>query len=107
MKSLPLNITPAVQERRIAILKALAHPSRLLMVEALAEEALCVGELHQLAGGDLSTVSKHLAVLRNAELVRDERRGAKIFYQLTAPCILKLFECLETARKTTCQPPTP
>ncbi len=107
MKPLPLNISPSVQAKRIAILKALAHPSRLLMVEALAGEALCVGELQQLAGGDLSTVSKHLAVLRQAGLVRYQRRGANVFYQLTAPCILKLFDCLETTREKTCQPRTP
>lgn len=103
MKKNTTPIGPVVRERRIAILKALAHESRMLMVEALAGGALCVCELQQLTGGDMSTVSKHLTILRNAGLVRDERRGVKVFYHLVAPCVLQIFDCLEKTRENTCQ----
>jgi ArsR family transcriptional regulator len=57
-------------------------------------------------GADVSTVSKHLAVLREAGLVLDERRGVQIFYRLRVPCILNFFGCVEavleeTAREST------
>ena len=53
-------------ERRAAVIKALAHPSRLYIVDRLAEHAHCVNELTALIGSDMSTVSKHLSVLKNA-----------------------------------------
>ncbi len=49
-------------ERRTQVMKALAHPSRLLMVDALAAGELCVCDLQELVGGDMSTVSKHLSL---------------------------------------------
>lgn len=103
----PAAADAAREKKRVEILKALAHPSRLRLIEALAAGPRCVCELHPLAGGALSTVSKHLTVLRQAGLIRDERRGANIFYHLVTPCILKLFECLENARINACQPRNP
>ncbi len=69
-------------ERRARVIKALAHPSRLLIVDKLAEHEHCVNELTTLIGSDMSTVSKHLSVLKNAGVVRDEKRGSSIYYSL-------------------------
>ena len=83
-------------ERRATILKALAHPSRLMMVEALAEGEKCVCELRELVGADISTVSKHLSVMKRAGLVECERRGLQVFYTLLSPCVLNFFSCVES-----------
>jgi len=82
-------------ERRAGVIKALAHPSRLYIVDRLAEHAHCVNELTTLIGSDMSTVSKHLSVLKNAGVVQDERRGASIYYSLRIPCILNFFKCAD------------
>ena len=47
-------------------------------------------------GADVSTVSKHLAILREAGIVRDEKRGSKVFYELRVPCVLNFFSCVES-----------
>ena len=86
-------------ERRASILKALAHPSRLMMVEELAGGERCVCELRALVGADMSTVSKHLTVLRTAGLVASEKRGLQVFYSLLSPCVLNFFTCLESVIK--------
>ncbi len=87
--------TTAEYRQRAAILKALAHPTRLLIVDELGETGeRCVCELTALVGADMSTVSRHLAQLRGAGIVETERRGAKIFYKLCFPCLSKLLECL-------------
>jgi ArsR family transcriptional regulator len=52
-----------------------------------------VGELVRLLGLDQSTVSKHLAVLRNAGVVEDERRGNAVYYRLMTPCVMDFFAC--------------
>ncbi len=79
---------------RAKIMKALAHPARLLIVEELADGERCVCEFVDMIGGDFSTVSKHLSVLRNAGLVKDRKSGLQVYYSLRCPCILKFFDCL-------------
>ena len=86
-------------EARARIAKALAHPSRLLMLDALGEKELCVGELTKLVGADQTTVSKHLAILRNAGLVEDRRSGVLVHYRLKATCLGGFWRCLETVLK--------
>lgn len=82
--------------RRAAVLKALGHPARLFMVDALAQQERCVNELTQMVGLDVSTVSKHLVVLKAAGIVRDERRGKQVFYTLRVPCVVNFFSCVES-----------
>jgi ArsR family transcriptional regulator len=81
---------------RARVLKALAHPARLQAVDELAKGERCVCELQQLIGSDMSTVSRHLAVLREAGVVIDEKRGNQVFYSLRVPCILNFFGCVES-----------
>jgi ArsR family transcriptional regulator len=83
-------------EGRAAILKALAHPSRLLIVEKLSEKSYCVCELTAMVGADTSTVSKHLSILRNAGLISDRKEGTSVYYSLEAPCLLRLLACVES-----------
>ncbi len=78
---------------RADILKALAHPVRILIVSALTDGDQCVCELNTLAEIDQSGLSRHLANLRKAGIVSDRREGMKVFYHLETPCILKAFEC--------------
>lgn len=80
---------------RARIIKALAHPVRLFFVEELARQERCVCELTAMVGLDISTVSKHLGVLKNAGILIDEKRGNQVFYQLLTPCILNFFGCIE------------
>lgn len=81
---------------RAEILKAMAHPSRLRILEALSESAKCVCELQEIVGSDMSTISKHLSLMRAAGLLKDERKGQQVFYRLRVPCILSFFGCVET-----------
>ena len=77
------------------VLKALAHPARLWMVEQLEGGERCVCELVEGFGLDFSTVSKHLLVLKNAAVVADDKRGKQVFYSLKVPCVLNFMHCVE------------
>jgi ArsR family transcriptional regulator len=81
--------------RAAEVFKALSNPNRLLIVDALSEGEQCVAELTALVGLDMSTVSAHLAVLRNVGIVSDERRSTQIFYSLRRPCLMNVFCCLD------------
>ena len=75
------------------VLKALSHESRLAIVDRLADGACTVGELVSMIGGDQSTVSKHLTVLRSAGIVDDERKGRAVEYRLVIPCVVEFLNC--------------
>jgi ArsR family transcriptional regulator len=87
-------------EARAQIIKAMAHPTRLFIVEELSHRDRCVCELTEEIGSDVSTVSKHLAILKNAGIVEDEKRGVKVYYSLKCPCVLRFFSCVESVLKT-------
>ena len=82
---------------RSNIIKAMAHPSRLFILEKLKEQEHCVCELTKMLGFDASTISKHLSVLKNAGLVKDEKRGLNVYYSLVIPCILDILNCIDSA----------
>ncbi len=86
--------TPAQFQARAKVIKALAHPSRLFIVDELSRNERCVAELTDMVGADMSTISKHLSVLKSAGIVRDEKRGSQVIYYLRVPCILKFFDCV-------------
>ena len=87
----------AKYEARARIIKAMAHPTRLFIVDELSRDGpRCVCELTEMIGSDMSTVSRHLATLKEAGIIEDERRGAQVFYRLRMKCILNFFDCVET-----------
>lgn len=83
-------------EARARVLKAMAHPTRLFIIEELEKEERCVCDLTAMVGADVSTVSKHLSVLKQAGIVIDDKRGNQVFYRLRVPCILNFFGCVES-----------
>lgn len=83
-------------EARAKIIKAMAHPTRLFIIHQLAQREQCVCELTDMVGADVSTVSKHLAVLKSAGIVHDDKRGLQVFYRLRVPCIMEFFGCVES-----------
>ena len=86
-------------EQRAGIMRALAHASRLMMVDELSRGERCVCELTELVGADMSTVSKHLSVLREAGIVDCRKEGVQVFYRLRVPCVLNVFGCVEAVRE--------
>jgi len=90
----------ALYEARAKIIKAMAHPTRLFIVDELSRHKKCVCELTEMIGADTSTVSKHLSVLKSAGIISDEKRGSQVYYSLRVPCVLNFFGCVESVMKT-------
>lgn len=82
-------------EERVTILKAMAHPTRLFILDQLKAGALCVCEINEMIDADVSTISKHLSVLKSAGLVSSLKKGLQVHYSLEMPCILESFQCIE------------
>jgi ArsR family transcriptional regulator len=90
-----MSTHPQKYEARAEILKAMAHPGRLKMLDALGEGERCVSDLQALVGSDLSTISRHLSVMRAAGLLSSRKRGNQVYYALRVPCVLKTFRCID------------
>jgi len=82
--------------KRAEVIKALAHPSRLAMIDRLEKGEACVCELQKIVNADMSTVSKHLSLMKKAGIVDDRKEGLWVYYRLKVPCIIRFLGCIET-----------
>lgn len=82
------------------MIKALAHPTRLFIVEELGCGERCVCDLTAMVGADVSTVSKHLALLRGAGIVQDKKRGTQVYYSQRCACIPRFLDCIDEILRT-------
>lgn len=86
-------------EARAKVAKAMAHPSRLFILDLLKQGEMCVSDLTQKVGADQSTVSKHLVILKETGLIDVRKEGAMSYYRVTCGCLDGFFNCLETVVK--------
>ena len=84
-------------EDAAALLKALAHPARLLVLCRLVEGEASVGELQPLTGLSMSALSQHLAVLREMSLVVTRREAQSIVYAVAQTPALRVLQALHDA----------
>ncbi|TVR75387.1 MAG: ArsR family transcriptional regulator [Spirochaetaceae bacterium] len=83
-------------EARAGILKALAHPTRIYMVDLIHREGeYCVQDLSSRVGVDTSTISRHLSLLKNAGILEDRKQGTTVYYSLGCNCIGEFMDGLE------------
>lgn len=85
--------------REAQVFKVLSHPTRLFIVHELGKKDTCVCKLTEMVGDDISTISKHLSVLRNAGVVDSIRKGNQVIYRLKLRCALKLAACADFSKK--------
>jgi len=81
-------------EEMARVMKALAHPERIFIMERLSEKEHTVGELAGLLAKSAPTVSKHLTVLRNAGLVSFRKEGLNAWYRTECKCITGFHACV-------------
>jgi ArsR family transcriptional regulator len=87
-------ITFEEAEIRAKIIKAMAHPVRLMMIEFLKKGEHSFSDVFDLFKLDKSNVSKHLLVLKEAGIVSSKKSGADMIYKLEVPCVTDFFSCV-------------
>ena len=97
-------IEQAKYRNQARIIKALAHPTRLYIVDELARGERCVCELTDMIGVEMPTVSRHLGLLKSAGILEDDKRGLQVFYRLRVPCVLDFFTCVEAVQRDHAKP---
>lgn len=78
---------------RARIIKALAHPVRLMIVDILRQGDRSFSYLNEKFDLDKSTISKHLSVLRDVGIVSSRKIKKEMIYKLEIPCVTEFFEC--------------
>lgn len=78
-----------------ALFRALAHPQRLAILEALEGKELCVCDMEEVLGLRQAYVSQQLAVLREAGLVCFRRDGWNVLYRIARPEVYELLDLAE------------
>jgi DNA-binding transcriptional ArsR family regulator len=84
-------VVPATAGRLAQVFRALADPTRVRIVSALAEAELCVGDLAAVLGMSISAISHQLRLLRELRVVRKRRDGKHIYYALDDEHVGALF----------------
>ena len=73
------------------IFQALAHPTRIAIIDLLADGELSAGELIEKLGMEQANVSQHLAVLRAKQIVVNRKAGNQVFYSVRDPILLEVL----------------
>ncbi len=84
-----------VYEVRAEILKAMAHPARLQMIDAMSDTEMCVCDLAELVDLAVPTVSRHLKKMKTAGILTTRRDGNHIYHTLRCPCVTNVFQCID------------
>ncbi len=79
---------------RSRVIKAIAHPVRLIMIDALKDGEKSFSALFSLFKLDKSTVSKHLLTLKLAGIASSRKEGNDMIYRLEVPCVTDFFDCV-------------
>ncbi|MGL1930394.1 MAG: metalloregulator ArsR/SmtB family transcription factor [Desulfotalea sp.] len=88
-----------IYQIRADIIKSLAHPTRLWIVEQLEDGEKCVCEFVDAIPADISTISKHLSILKKAGIIVSDKRGKWVYYSLKTPCVLEFSKCIDNIIK--------
>ena len=86
----------ALRQFKADIFQALAHPTRIAILESLGDGELSAGALIEKLGMEQANVSQHLAVLRAKQLVSNRKAGNQVFYSVRDPIIMKVLSLMRT-----------
>ncbi|MEN6383663.1 MAG: metalloregulator ArsR/SmtB family transcription factor [Phycisphaerales bacterium] len=88
-----------VYDKQAEILKALAHPVRIAILDFLKDGEQCVCHIAEYVASERSNVSKHLSIMVNCGILESRKEGLNMYYSLKAKCILGFFDCITNCIK--------
>lgn len=83
-----------VAENVAEVLKAVAHPVRLQIVELLENKEMCVGDIVDVLGGKQAITSQQLNMMKDKGVLNCRRDGAKVYYRIENENVIKLLHCV-------------
>lgn len=90
------NLPESLRRFKAEIFQALAHTTRIAIVELLWDRELSAGDLIEKLGMEQANISQHLAVLRSRQLVANRKVGNQVFYSVRDPILLEVLSLMRT-----------
>ena len=84
----------ALRRFKADIFQALAHPTRIAIVEMLRDGELPAGQLIERLGLEQANASQHLSVLRSKQIVVNRKDGNQVFYSLRSPLLIEVLDIM-------------
>ena len=84
----------SLYQRQADVVKALAHPLRIAIMDFLKDGEQCVCDIAESLGSERTNVSKHLSVMVNAGILDSRKEGLKVIYRLKCPCAMDFLKCV-------------
>ena len=88
-------MTQELRQFKAGIFHALAHPTRIAIVEQLRNGEMPAGRLIEQHGLEQANASQHLAVLRSQQIVNNRKEGNQVFYSLRDPVLIEVLDVLK------------
>jgi len=82
----------ALRQFKAAIFQALAHPTRIAVLELLRDQELAVSVIIERLGLEPANASQHLAILRARHIVTSRKQGSQVFYSVRDPLIIEVLD---------------
>ena len=89
-----------VAEHVAEVLKAVAHPVRLQIIELLEAKEMCVGDIVMALGSKQAITSQQLNMMKDKGILNCRRDGAKVYYRVENKNVIKLLSCIYDHCKT-------
>ena len=83
-----------LQEYKASVFQALAHPTRIAILEVLREGEMPAGAIQELLGVEQANISQHLAILRSRQIVNSRKQGNQVFYSLRSKVLIKVLDLM-------------
>ena len=88
------SVQSLLRSYKANVFQALAHPTRIAIIEALHEGALSAGAIQERLSIEQANLSQHLAILRSRQLVTNRKEGNQVFYSLRNPILIKMLDLM-------------
>jgi DNA-binding transcriptional ArsR family regulator len=83
-----------LREYKANVFQALAHPTRIAILEALRHGELAAGAIQEQLGIEQANLSQHLAILRSRQIVAHRKEGNQVFYSLRNPILVEVLDIM-------------
>jgi DNA-binding transcriptional ArsR family regulator len=88
------NMQSMLREYKANIFQALAHPTRIAIVEVLRDGEISARAIQERLGLEQANLSQHLAILRSRQIVANRKEGNQVFYSLRNKVLLKVLDMM-------------
>lgn len=85
---------------KAGVFQALAHPTRIAILEILRDGELSAGAMQELLGVEQANLSQHLSILRGRQIVVNRKEGNQVFYSLRSPVLAEVLDIMRRYCRT-------